>query len=101
MKDLRAELEDSKSLTRKLSTAFETIQTPEFVDSTVTKVQAAPSVDKKRDALRQAIIEALKEKEVSVDSSAKVDELGSLLQQVLKEEAPTSAPKATKTGRIM
>ena len=102
MKDLRAELEDSQTRSRKLSAAFENVQTTNFVDSTVNKIQAAASIDKKRDALRQAIAEALlKEEEVAVDTSVKVDELGSLMQQVLKEEAPASAPKAAKAGRIM
>lgn len=102
LKDLRAELEDSQTRSRKLSAAFENIQTTNFVDSTVNKIQGAASIDKKRDALRQAIAEALtKEEEVVVDTRVKVDELGSLMQQVLKEEAPASAPKATKAGRIM
>lgn len=101
MKDLRAELEDSQTRSRKLSAAFENVQTTNFVDSTVNKIQAAASIDKKRDALRQAIADALKEEEVVVDTSVKVDELGSLMQQVLKEEAPASAPKAAKAGRIM
>lgn len=103
--ELKKEFEAEQEKNRSLTTTLDVFVSNNFVDDAVNKIQAAPNLDKKRDALKGLVSQVLSQNDPKISGPSlqatklptkeKEEDVGLALQQILTEEN-TPAPKAKK-----